>query len=93
MRFLLPRNDKITVRDLARDSFLESSGDYEKSVRISRTLIRRYFRAKYNSIISTILISIAIRLAIALIKYWIENRILMPPRTYTINEPGYDTSI
>lgn len=46
-------------------------------------------RAEFNSIITMILVGLAVRLIVELIKYWIEQKFSRPSEGYQPGEPGY----
>ncbi len=72
-RILLPRkNNREHVRKIARQAWIDSNGnpDYAKELVRDRSL--------YGSIIATILIGIAIKLAFELIMNWWRNREAIP---------------
>ena len=72
------------VRDIARQSFIDSDGDVELAIQYASSRIR-----SPESVITSILISIAVRLAVELIKHWWENRVSEPSTNYNAFEPGF----
>lgn len=90
---LLSKQDKMLVRCFAIDAYENTGGDFQKSKAVVSADIREHMKNRYGSIIGTILIGIAIRLAIALIKHWIKNNVLTPSEQYQLGEPGYDPNL
>lgn len=80
---LLRREKKEKIREIARKNYLKYGGQDggEKAIEACKQEIRT------GSIIATILIGLAIRLAIELILWWIKNKVMTPPFTYQESEP------
>lgn len=80
---LLRREKKEKIREIARRNFVEYGAEDggQKAIEACKKEIRT------SGIIATILIGLAIRLAIELIIWWIKNRIKVPPFTYQESEP------
>ena len=81
--WLMPKRQRRIVREIARRSFINSNGDVELAIQKANTMIRAP-----ESLVTSILVSIAVRLAVELIKYWWENRISEPSANYSACEPG-----
>jgi hypothetical protein len=84
----IPRRQRNAVRTIARDVLfeLEPAGgrpfDWDKAADLLSTRIPRA--------VGSIWVAIAIQLAWALIKYWLENRVKEPAAIYELGEPGGD---
>jgi hypothetical protein len=81
MYILLGKN-RSRVREIARSHYLANPLDPQSAIKAATEEI------KTKSIIATILISLAVRLAVELIMYWFKNNILLPSTTYVDGEPG-----
>jgi hypothetical protein len=79
---LLSRRQRNTVRDVARSAWLRHPDDAEAAKAEAEQAL--------GSIFVTILLGVAIRLAIELIMYWILNREREPQAVYCPGEPGYE---
>lgn len=82
---LLGRRKRLEIRELARQAFYDSecNGDH------ARVLAEQRIRAAPKSIIASIMIGVAIKLAIDLIAYWIKNRsAAVPSGEFLPDEPG-----
>lgn len=81
----LPRRQRNAARSIARDLLFElhrdgQPFDLERAEELARDRTR--------SVIGSILIAVAVRLIIELIKYWLANRVTEPAAIYEIGEPG-----
>ena len=85
-RAKLRREQRNLVRDLTRKVWIEEEGNQEEANRI----VRETLRNGYGSIIGSILIGLAIKLAFELIKYWWDNRLSEPESVFTAGEPGVE---
>lgn len=95
------RNSRSTVRKVARECYLESVMRHESPKSqiesIKRDAIKEFKKRirkekPFKSILASIVISIAVRLAIALITKWIEQNLFSErklSRDYQFGEPGY----
>jgi len=87
---ILGRRRREQVRDLTRESFVDNQGN-PRAAEIDAVAS---IKSEFNSIIATILISIAIKLALALIAKWVRDRLSDPgvgPRDgFFTGEPGCD---
>lgn len=84
---LLGRKHRLNVRNLARQAFHDADGD---EVRAKR-LVEYRLRHAPKSIIASILIGVAIKLAIELIVYWIKHRFAtVPSGEFQPGEPGHE---
>jgi len=82
---LLGRQRRLWVREIARRSFNDCDGDLDRAV----VLAERRIRDAPKSIIGTILIGVAIKLAIASIVHWIQSRVAtVPSGEFLKEEPG-----
>lgn len=81
----LPRRHRNTTRTATREVFFElfrpgEPFDFGRAELLLRDRLR--------SVIGMILLSVALKLAIELIKYWLANRISEPSAIYELGEPG-----
>ena len=81
----LPRRQRNASRSIARDILFELHDpgkpfDYLRAQSLAEQRCR--------SVIGSILIAVAVRLIIELIKYWLENRVHEPSAIYEMGEPG-----
>jgi hypothetical protein len=85
-RFLrIPRKQRNTVRGIARDGlFRFRNGDGSFRWGDAEPWIESQVRQGVGSI----WVTIAIQLAIALIRWWLENRINEPSSIFELGEPG-----
>lgn len=81
MYFLLGRK-KHEIRRIARRAYLNNPNN----LALAKEQAEREIRTR--SIVISILISIAVRLAIELIKYWFFNKVSVPAFTFQNGEPG-----
>lgn len=81
----LPRRQRNATRSVARDVYFELSetGRPFDFARAEELLANRL-----RSVIGAIFLSLALKLAIELIKYWLANRVTEPAAIYEIGEPG-----
>lgn len=77
----LMKRGRIRVRGVARQAYDEARGDQEKAIALATE--------RLESIFVTFLVSLAIKLAVELIIYWIRQNYLVAPMTYQEGEPGY----
>lgn len=82
---ILGRKRRNRVREIAREEYL--SKDPESALASTRERVR----AEYGSLIGTILVALAVKLATALIMSWIEDNLLEPPGSYQSTEPGFSS--
>lgn len=81
---LIGRDQRLRVRDMAREIYLECDCDGDRACRTIR-----HRQAQFKSIVGTILVRIAISLAIALVKHWIEQKFsAVPSDDFVAGEPG-----
>lgn len=81
---LLGRQRRNRVREIARQCFVTAA-----TAEIAKDRAERQIRGEMKSIIASILIGLAIKLAIELIAYWVRERFFRPEVEYTQGEPGY----
>lgn len=82
---LLGSRTRLQVRHIARRAYVASGGDERQS----KELAEVWLRAAPKSIIATILIGVAVKLAIELIVYWIKHRFAdVPSGDFQTGEPG-----
>ena len=85
-RFLpIPRRQRNTSRGIARDGlfrFRLQDGSFDWD------LAKPWIESQVKSGVGSIWVSLAISLIIALIRYWLENRINEPESIYVMGEPG-----
>ena len=84
MTFLLTRKARSKVRDITRQAYLANPGDPQKAIDDAKATLSE----GYGSIISMVLIGIAVGLIVKLVTYWVENMIMEPAPTYQFGEPG-----
>lgn len=85
MRYrILGRARRKRVREIARDCFLIAG-----TPTAAKEKAEAKIRKEFDSIIASILIGLAIRLAIELITYWVKEKFFRPSAEYTQGEPGY----
>lgn len=82
---MLNREQCQYVRSVASNAFTKADGNCRKAIRIARQELRN----APESIIASIAISLAIRVAIWLIKKWIEKKFSSPPAMYQAWEIGF----
>lgn len=89
MRYrILGRERRNKIREISRECYIlcEITGDGpEKAKKMAEMRVR----AEFNSIITMILVGLAVRLIVELIKYWIEQKFSRPSEGYQPGEPGY----
>lgn len=73
------------VRDVAKLAYLET-GDRDAAIALAEERLRN----APGSILTAILIKVAIALAVELIKYWVLNGVSRPTDAYQDDEPGFD---
>jgi len=76
----LTRTEKLSVRRLSREAWIDSDGDVDKAKRLVRARISEYG-------LSPAIIILAIRLAIILIQWWWDNRVESPSARLSAKEP------
>jgi hypothetical protein len=76
----LSRRQKNIVRNVARQALRECRGDQDKA----RLLVEERLQRELGSVFVTI----AIKLAIELIIYWLKNRTTDPGAVFQAGEPG-----
>jgi hypothetical protein len=85
-RFLkIPRKQRNTVRGIARDGlfrFRSADGSFRWGD------AEPWIESQIRQAVGSIWVSIAITLAIALIRWWLENRVAEPSAIYELGEPG-----
>lgn len=82
---ILGKRNRLQVREIARHSFNVSNGVEADA----KTLAEKSLRAAPKSIIASLLIGVAIKLAVELIVYWIKNRFAtVPSGGFLDGEPG-----
>lgn len=82
---LLGKEQRLRVRSYARCALHDANGDEAKA----KELVAYRLRHAPQSIIASILIGVAIKLAIELIVYWIKNRFATVPHgEFQPGEPG-----
>lgn len=82
---ILTRKQRESIRSDARSAWLQSSCDKDEAIAI----VTRTLNDKMKGIIGTILLQLAIKLAIELIMRWLEDRNKQPSSFYVADEPGY----
>lgn len=86
---LMPNAMRLRVREVARQSLLDCNRDREQAITMARRRVPYDLKGRFNSILTTILISLAIRLAVELIVYWIKQNFMSPPSgQFVPGEPG-----
>lgn len=90
---LIPLKQRLRIREICRQSVLDTGGDQTDAINLARKRIRR--DNQLGSIVTSILIGLAVRLAIALIQYWLEERFSngmeyasIPQGDFQKGEPG-----
>ena len=81
----LPRRQRNSARSIARDLYFELQRDGQP---FDLDRAEELARDRCRSVIGSILIAVAVRLIIELIKYWLANRVAEPAAIYEIGEPG-----
>jgi hypothetical protein len=81
----LPRRQRNSARSIARDLLFELQCDGQP---FDLDRAEELARERCRSVIGSILIAVAVRLIIELIKYWLANRISEPSAIYELGEPG-----
>ena len=84
MTFLLTRKARAKVREITRTAYLTNPDDPQKAIEDAKKTLSE----GYGSIISMLLISVAVGLIVKLVTYWVENLITEPTPTYQFGEPG-----
>jgi hypothetical protein len=81
----IPRRQRNTTRGIARDGLLRfRNGDGTFRWGDAEPWVESQIRQAVGSI----WVTIAIALAIALIRWWLENRVTEPSSIYELGEPG-----
>jgi hypothetical protein len=81
MKYKILGRSKYKIRDIAYKHYIET-GDPEKAI------LKSIEEIKTSSIVISILVGLAIKLAIELIWYWFNNKISHPSIFYADQEPG-----
>ena len=85
-RFLkIPRRQRNTTRGIARDGlfrFRSADGSFRWDE------ANPWIDAQIRQAVGSIWVTIAIQLAIVLIRWWLENRINEPAAIFELGEPG-----
>lgn len=81
---LLGRTRRSRVREIARTAWADCQADPEKAEDLATMRINDQF----YGFVSSILISLAIKLAIELIKHWAMQLLAEPPTQFVAGEPG-----
>lgn len=81
---LLTRQHRQRIRELTREAWLRCQCNPDRA----KPLAEIYVSEVYTGVIASLLISIAVRLAIELIKHWTENRTEFPSMEFAADEPG-----
>jgi len=82
---ILGSSNRMRIRDLSRRAFFICEGDEAKA----KAFAERSIREAPKSIIATVLIGVAIKLAFELIMYWIKNGFnSVPGGAFLQGEPG-----
>lgn len=82
-RIDIPPSQRNKARMLARDCWKESKGDRVKA----ELLVEQ----RMSTVVGSIFVSVAIQIAIALIKYWWEHRTAEPSAVFQAGEPYIPT--
>ena len=85
--FLLTKQQRQDIRELARQAFVDAGGDQDAAIKLAHERSKELIA---GSFIVTILIGVALQLIIDFIVWWIKQRVTEPSPTYTAGEPGYD---
>ena len=81
----LRKNQRYFVRSVARGAYLDAGFDKSKAIEIGKERLK----SAPASILTTILISLAVRLLVALITDWVKREVEEPGVEYSDEEPGY----
>jgi hypothetical protein len=85
-RFLkIPRKQRNTVRGIARDGLFRFR-NVDGSFRWDEA--EAWLESQIRQAVGSIWVTIAIQLAIVLIRWWLENRINEPSAIFELGEPG-----
>lgn len=82
LRYIVLGKKRNNIREIARKHFLLNRTNTEKAIEGATEEL------KTKGIITSILIGLAIKLAVELIIYWIKNNVLIPSENYQAGEPG-----
>lgn len=82
----LPKNIRSGVRQCGVAGMQHGNGDMELSIHYAQSMVRQ----KYESVLSMILLEIAIWFVGWLIRWWFSKGILTPAMEYQPDEPGYE---
>lgn len=86
---LLPPAVRLETRSFARRTLLDAEGDPIVAKRVVEQQLKTHLQKKCGSIVATFLISLAIKLAIELIVYWVkQNFMTVPDGAFAPGEPG-----
>lgn len=85
LHLVLTRAQRQRVRQLSRTAWIENAGDRDAAVK----QVSAKLRDEMKSVIGMILLQIAIKLAVALITKWWEERNFLPTKEYVKGEPGF----
>ena len=81
---VIPRQQRVRVRQFARRCFEDGRGDKEAALALAEER-----RDMLGSIVTSILVSLAAKLAVKLIVYWIEQKFRsVPDGDFVRGEPG-----
>ena len=72
-------------RSVARRNWINFHGDES----LAKAAAEEQIRSQPGSIITSLLIGLAVRLIFALIEHWAKNREIAPSVSYQRGEPGY----
>lgn len=81
VKYLVLGKSKYKIRDIALKHYLANEDPNIAIAKAEKEIIA-------NSIVMSILIGLAVKLAIELIWYWYNNRITKPSMFYSEGEPG-----
>ena len=83
---LLGRRRRKRVREIAHQAYLDRNGDQHAASVLAESRVREEM---VGGIFTSILISIAVQLAVKLIIHWWKNRVSKPQYAFQPDEPGY----
>ena len=88
---IIPYSMRLEIRTTAHMCLVAALGREKGAVALAKTLVRKRLRKKYGSFVTSFFLSLAIDLAIALIKYWLLNANYRSVKTtdgFQTGEPG-----
>jgi hypothetical protein len=100
---ILTRKDRQSVRSITREHYLtrcatadvpSASGEHIKEYTLKKVKQELKQSRRYQSVIGTLLLGLALRLAEKLIMKWIEEKLFSSEQiatTYQETEPGYES--